>query len=303
MSEKAVSMPMGIMEQLVHSTVRIECQLAGGQTSCGTGFFFKALDVGTSFVPFIVTNKHVIEGAEVGTFCLSLMNDKGEPDFGTYEKFVVNNFEAKCLKHPDPSIDLAAFPITELLQQIDRKGKTAFFFPLNKNFVPDLAERATFSVMEEVVMIGYPNALWDSVNNLPVVRRGVSASHIKTQWNGRDEFLTDIASFPGSSGSPVFVANIGSYTDPYGQLKVGANRIKLVGIHYAGAQHRVDGVIEIRKVQAQNHPVPVTSIPNNIGVVINSMRILDFEPLIRELVKPKKNYGPLQAMSINFGRP
>ena len=54
-------------------------------------------------------------------------------------------------------------------------------------------------------MIGYPDGIWDSVNNLPVIRKGITATHPHISWNGKTEFLTDIASFPGSSGSPYFL--------------------------------------------------------------------------------------------------
>ena len=33
------------------------------------------------------------------------------------------------------------------------------------------------SAVEEILMIGYPNGLWDAVNNYPLIRRGVTASH------------------------------------------------------------------------------------------------------------------------------
>ena len=55
-------------ELLTYSTVRIECRLAGGGLSTGTGFFFRFLNNETTHVPAIVTNKHVVEGAIEGAF-------------------------------------------------------------------------------------------------------------------------------------------------------------------------------------------------------------------------------------------
>lgn len=65
-------------------------------------------------------------------------------------------------------------------------------------------------------MIGYPNGLWDSQNNLPIIRRGITATSVKKDYNGKKEFLIDAAVFPGSSGSPVFIFNEGSYSVPGG---------------------------------------------------------------------------------------
>ncbi len=132
-------------------------------------------------------------------------------------------------------------------------------------------------------MIGYPNGIWDHVHNMPVIRRGITATPVATKWTGKDEFLTDIASFPGSSGSPVFLANIGGYVDVHGNTNLGTHRIKLLGVHYAGAQHTANGSIQIVTAPTSTLAIPVTSIPNNIGVVINSERVLNFEPILQSL--------------------
>lgn len=126
-------------------------------------------------------------------------------------------------------------------------------------------------------MIGYPNGIWDATNNLPVIRKGTTATHANIPWNAKQEFLTDIASFPGSSGSPVFIANIGGYTDNKGNTYMGDHRIYLLGVHYAGARHTTTGELRIVTAPDNNMPIPVTEIPNNIGVAINSKEILELE--------------------------
>src|SRR5216683_6118838 len=64
-------------EQLAYSTVRIECQLADGTVGTGTGFFFRFLDDADRHVPAIVTNKHVIVGAQQGRFHLTVADESG----------------------------------------------------------------------------------------------------------------------------------------------------------------------------------------------------------------------------------
>jgi hypothetical protein len=77
-------------------------------------------------------------------------------------------------------------------------------------------------------MVGYPIGLWDSKNKLPLVRRGITASHPGIDFEGEPIGLLDIATYPGSSGSPVILLNEGSYATPTG-LNVG-NRVYLLGI-------------------------------------------------------------------------
>jgi hypothetical protein len=58
----------------------------------------------------------------------------------------------------------------------------------------------------EVWFVGYPENRFDTVNNLPILRRGYIASLPKIDFEGRKQFLIDAQVFPGSSGSPVFTA-------------------------------------------------------------------------------------------------
>jgi hypothetical protein len=273
-------MALGIIEQLVHSTVRIETRLRTGIDSCGTGFFVNFLQSKNEAVPAIVTNKHVIAGADQGKFHLTIANADGSPNIGNHREFTLDNFEARWIGHPDPAVDLAIFLIGPLLNEVHQTGMQMFFAPLSTEMIMDANNRKSLSTMEEIVMIGYPSGIWDSVNNLPVIRRGITATHPAINWNGKTEFLTDIASFPGSSGSPVLLANLNGYSDARGNTFLGAKRISLLGIHYAGAMHTATGEIKIVTTPTSVEPIAVTAIPNNIGVAINSQRLLEFEPVI-----------------------
>ncbi|MBL4571869.1 MAG: trypsin-like peptidase domain-containing protein [Gammaproteobacteria bacterium] len=278
-------MPLGMMEQLTHSTVRIESLLAGGGVSTGTGFYMNFLQEGNQAVPVIITNKHVIAGAETGRFTVTLAQENGEPNLGNHQTFEITNFEQQCIPHPEENVDLAVFLLGPLLNQMQQSGVRLFYVPLQTELIPTNEERESFSAMEDIVMIGYPNGIWDAINNLPVIRKGITASHPNANWNGKEEFLTDIASFPGSSGSPVFLANIGGYMDNHGNMFMGTTRIKLLGIHYAGAMHTATGKIEIVTAPTTNIPMPITQIPNNIGVAINSNKIIALEDEVRARIR------------------
>jgi hypothetical protein len=134
--------------------------------------------------------------------------------------------------------------------------------------------------MEKIVMIGYPNGIWDKQHNLPVFRSGVMATHYRYDWNGKPEFLIDAACFPGSSGSPVLVCDLGQVQTRKG-WNLGSSRIKLLGVLYAGPQHRVDGRVEIVPVPTVNQVVSVSNIPNNLGIVIKARTLKSFDDVLR----------------------
>lgn len=247
-------------------------------------FYMNFLQKEDSCIPVIVTNKHVVANAKNGRFHVTLAAKEGLPDTGKHQQFQFDQFEQRCIKHPNPEVALAAFLIGPLVNQIQQSGGKLFYIPLETNLIPKDGERASYSSMEDVVMIGYPNGIWDAKNNLPVIRRGITATHANVPWNGKPEFLTDIASFPGSSGSPVFLANIGGYMDNKGNTYMGSHRIRLLGVHYAGAMHTASGQIKLVTAPTSNVPIPITQIPNNIGVAINSNEIPGLEKEVERVI-------------------
>ena len=277
-------MPPSLIEQLTYSTARIECTLNDGSSSFGTGFFVDFFRNGNVSFPVLVSNKHVIAGATSGRIHLTFIKENGEPDVGNYFPVEIGpNFEQMWIQHPDPQIDLAILPVASVITPVTQQlGRQFYYMNLGTDMIATSADRESLSAMENVIMIGYPNGLWDDVNNMPIIRKGITATHTKHKWRGRDEFLTDIASFPGSSGSPVMLADVGSYPNPHGGMVI-KNRFMLLGIHRAGFMHRADGEIVFIPTPTTNRPVPVIGMPNNLGVAIDSQRILDFEPILRAL--------------------
>lgn len=62
---------------------------------------------------------------------------------------------------------------------------------------------------------------WDAYNNMPITRRGITATPLHVDFENAPRFLIDAAIYGGSSGTPVFVFNQGSYTKPDGGLYAG----------------------------------------------------------------------------------
>lgn len=273
-------------EQLAHCTVRIEVESASGSIGTGTGFYYRfAEEADGRHVPAIVTNKHVVDGACRGRFYVTLMDSDGNPDYNNHQVFNFQDFERRWIPHPDPGIDLCAMPIAPLLMAAQQDGNKLFYVSLEKGLIPSEAELVDMTAMEDVVMIGYPNGIWDQVHNMPVMRRGVTATHPALDWNGNSEFLIDAACFPGSSGSPVFLFNLGGYATKSGGMVIGPSRIKLLGILYAGPQHTVTGEIRIVKVPTIDKPVSVTTIPNNLGMIIQSKKLVELDAIFAEILK------------------
>jgi len=251
--------------------------------SSGSGYFFAFLEKEGMHIPCIITNKHVINGAISGSFHLTVRNADETPNLGEYLTFTFVNFEQRWIGHPDPAIDLAIFLIGPILNEAQSQGKLIHYMPLDKSALPSKELLDSLPTMEEIIMIGYPNGIWDAKHNLPIIRRGITATHPRLPCNGKPEFLIDAACFPGSSGSPVFLANIGSFVSPDGALCAGT-RIALLGTLYAGPQHTATGDVVIVEVPTDTKAMAISTIPNNLGLVIHASKILDFEPILEKLM-------------------
>jgi V8-like Glu-specific endopeptidase len=273
-------MNLSASEQITYSTVRIECEYIDGTKGTGTGFFFRFLEDDTgSHVPVVITNKHVINGSIKGRLIITKANGNNEPIDTEHFQVFFDDFESFWRKHPDDNVDLCAMPIAPFINEAYNRGEKLFFISLEKSLTPTENQLKDFSALEEILMVGYPNGIWDYVNNKPILRRGVTATHPYLDYCGNKEFMIDAACFPGSSGSPVFIFNEGGYRDKQGNYYMGSNRIILLGVLYAGPQHTAQGDIEIINVPTNQRPIAISRIPNNLGVVIKAVRILELEKL------------------------
>ena len=226
----------------------------------------------------------MVAGAVRGKFSLTLRGPDGGPQVGQHLSIELDQFEQRWLPHPEAGVDLTIMPIAPLLQEAQQRGRTFFFVGLDKSLVMSDAELGDLSALEDVIMIGYPNGIWDAVNNLPVVRRGVTATHPNVNYEGRREFMIDAACFPGSSGSPVFLYNVGGWADRAGNMIMGGIRVKLLGTLYAGPQHTATGEIQIVTVPTTDRPVAISRIPNNLGMVIKASRLAEFDDVLPPLI-------------------
>lgn len=277
-------MALSMSEQLMHSTIRIEVLDSNyNRVSTGTGFFFSFKFKENKEVLTLVTNKHVVENSNIGRLVFTEASINNKPKYGIKFSYSINDFENAFIPHPDPNVDLCIMPMQPILEDAKaRYNKTFFIISLDESVIPSCEQIKELSVLEDIIMIGYPNGLWDETNNLPIIRRGVTAVHPKFNYNNKTDIVIDAACFPGSSGSPVCIYNQGSYT--VGNTVNIASRFYFLGILYAGPQQTAIGKIHTVTIPTAITSIAQTNIMINIGYAVKSNRLLDFKKVLEPML-------------------
>ena len=262
---------MSLSEQLLHTTIRIETD-----TGTGTGFFFDfSKDKEERALPVLVTNKHVVKGASTGQLVFSWLVENGMP-IQKKHSVVIDSFQNYWLQHPEANVDLCVLPLAPIVKSVEeRDGISLFYKSLSRDLIPSETTIEDLSDMEEVTMIGYPNGLWDSHNGLPIVRRGLTATSYRYDYQGKPEFVIDAACFPGSSGSPILVLNQSSYATQKG-INIGS-RLLFLGVLHSGPVMNARGEI---KLATPITPYVETGIMINLGIAVKARKLLDFDAVL-----------------------
>ena len=267
--------PETISEKLMFNTVRLETS-----SGTGTGFFY-TFTVGDKRFPTLITNKHVVNDKqdEIVRFHLHLKDGDGESN--------------SCIKiennshwHFHQTKDLCftfVNPIFEKVKEIT--GKEVFYLSNDSNIIATQAKLNELSALEELVMVGYPIGLSDMRNNYPIFRKGYTAAHPAIDFNENGIGLVDMACYPGSSGSPIYILNEGGYVDKHGNAYFGASRILLLGVLFAGPQYDARGEIVVKTVPTSKQTIESsTKIMTNLGYYIKATEINEFQKFIEKNV-------------------
>lgn len=277
-------------EILINSTIKIECiekDTAKGKISykrtSGTGFFFSFLAPGGLSYNVIVTNKHVIKDAVRGTLYFKLSNAAGYATFGKTQAITINDFSSRWISHPDTTVDLAIMmlkPVEDEVRLI--KHVDLYTLGFNESMLPNDSMLKDINAIEDILMIGYPYGLRDTINDLPIVRKGTTATPVYLDYMGKKQFLIDMPVFGGSSGSPILIYNHSIWTPRHGRAMSGT-RLILTGINVATFLRDFSGTIYPKVSQnITDSLMSQTTIPlYNLGIIIKSQRLLEFKPLLK----------------------
>lgn len=129
-----------------------------------------------------------------------------------------------------------------------------------------------------------PTACGTKKNNLPIFRRGYTASHPKFDFNESGIGLVDMACFHGSSGSPIFIHNENGFSDRNGMCHLGARRLILLGVLFSGPQYNASGEIIINPIPMKNPLGISTPVLINLGYYVKSVELLEFKKCIQKMI-------------------
>ena len=270
------------------STIRIEAIGNSAEASLGTGFLyqFPGLNIDEA-IPCIVTNKHVIHGKHTVNLQLQIAPIGSELQgdgtaAGEVRWSVALSLAEIVVLHPDPHVDLAAIIFAPVLRAlpIGTEIKNAC---LNSSWRLSSSEATFIRPVEPILMVGYPNGLWDEVNNRPITRQGLTASHPLHSWNGSRTFVIDAACFGGSSGSPVFLYEDGLYRDSNNSYSPGT-RARLLGVLFAGPMVTAEGKLVQKPIPTSAVAVPQINLMMNLGYVVNISAIDEIASAIHLLL-------------------
>lgn len=171
----------------------------------GTGFFIyrriNKTDGGPSkqVIPFLVTNKHVVESVRQ---IYIRLKKKNLNDLYCEKIDLIENGKKIYKIHDDPIIDIAVIPINGRYLEENNIFFNGFDIDENSMISSELRENGV-DEGSLIYMLGFPMGLINKKSLLPICRLGCIARFNSDQVNDTKSFLADIQNFPGNSGSPI----------------------------------------------------------------------------------------------------
>ena len=174
---------------LLRCTAAIVCKDQNGIPNTGTSFWFQT----ESGEKYLITNRHVIENKVSVTIYCSIINE-----LDASVKTITIDMKLKGNSYLSETADLGGIRVTDLFKQY--KIMCRF---LTKDLIKTKYDKC--SLIEDVIMVGYPSGLLFKKINRPLIRVGTTASDLRLIKDSQDAFYLDIQAVEGSSGSPVFI--------------------------------------------------------------------------------------------------
>lgn len=263
-----------LAENLFFTTVRIDTVAASGASGSGTGFLFVYKLGDDKHAPFVVTNKHVVNGMQRGSLTFH-QRKGGDPNLGTGFRLDVSNWSNFWFGHPSPDVDIAITPFLPLEAHIKQNnGVDLFYRFIDSGMLPTKEQEEQFDAIESVTFLGYPNGIWDSKNLLPVARRGTTASPMAIDFEGTPRFVIDASVFGGSSGSPVFLFNQGMITDKRGNSTIGSRALFVGVVTAVFFRTHLNQIIAV-PVPTQTRPMAEQQEMIDLGIVFKARTVVE----------------------------
>lgn len=163
-----------ITEKLLFNTIRLETT-----NGIGTGSFFM-FKINSIDVPIIITNSHVVSGKTIERVRFILHKTDKQECFGDGKQII--DMETNWFHHP--KYDLCFAFAEPILKQLEANKIGVSIYMNNQKDIANDSLLSTLTAYEDVIMIGYPNGLYDCVHNLPLIRSGHTATHPALNFNG-----------------------------------------------------------------------------------------------------------------------
>lgn len=281
MNDPAADLPTS--EQLPSVTVRIQTRGFTDQTwtGVGTGFVWVEALADDQSAVLLVTNRHVVKDAATIGLTLQGTGPDGSRALGPGRDVETQLGEMNVIYHPDPEVDLALLALGPIIARMNAAGFMPHFTSVSREIIPTDGQIRELSAAHPVLIVGYPNGVYDQANNLPVIRRGVTAIAPWVDYQGGKDLLLDISVFGGSSGSPVFVLDEGLLVGRAG-VSLGGSRLYFLGVLKAGHYRTETGAIV--QVPAPTAMVPVARVQQmiNLAVCVKAEQVVE---LVDEAVR------------------
>jgi hypothetical protein len=270
---------ISVAEQLIYSVYRLSFENAEENWE-STGFFYKVILPDGLQSDLMVTAKHCIENASHVSFTVRRWIGDDPIRSPSFVRIRTPMYRELVVEHDEE--DLAAILTAPYFKKLQlRDGRYPLTFSFGQEHIPNDID---CDAIMQVVMAGAPIGQYDEFNNHAIVRQGITASHPGFRYQGKNQFLVDIAAHEGSSGSPIFSWGPYSFNRSSGEYELHLQpHCKLVGILSSGLE--IDQT-EGQAVLSRQHA--------HLGVAVRANALLALAKAAEQrIVSIRSESGPL----------